>query len=107
MTVPVMTLGPITVMLGFTKVIGLPWACFGICVTVNVSPAMVRVPVREVAPGYGSAEKSMVALPVPLAFPAMCRKEDCEVAVHAALSVRLIAQVPPSLPRVTAVWLRV
>ncbi len=71
------------------------------CCTVNVCPAMVTVPVRELVEGFSATEMLTVPLPEPLAPP--------ETVIHAAFEVAVQEQfealttftpvVPPEFPR--------
>ncbi len=71
------------------------------CCTVNVCPAIVTLPVRDVVDGFSATEMLTVPLPVPLAPPV--------TVIHAALDVAVQEQfealttftpvVPPEFPR--------
>jgi hypothetical protein len=78
-------------------------ACPAPCVTVNVSPAMVTVPVR-VAPVFGATLNPTDALPVPLAFDVMVIQGEVVSAVHeqVAPADTVMVPVPPDPPTVCA-----
>jgi hypothetical protein len=68
------------------------------CVTVNVWPAMVRVPVRELVFGFAAALNPTVPVPLPLA-PLVTVNHDVllltPVHAHPACVVTVIVPVPP------------
>ena len=69
------------------------------CVTVNVCPAIVIVPV-VVAPVFGATEKATVPLPLPLAPVVTVIQEALLTAVHSQPRLLVIPTlpVPPNCP---------
>ena len=65
------------------------------CVTVNVCPAMVIVPVRELVFGLDEALNVTVPLPLPLAPPVTVSQD---VLLLTAVHAHPVAAVTPTLP---------
>ena len=67
------------------------------CDTVNICPAMVNVPLREVVELFAAALKLTAPLPEPLAPAVMVSQLAPLVAVHAhpVPAVTLVVPVPP------------
>jgi len=63
------------------------------CVTVNVCPAIVRVPVRA-APAFAATANATVPLPLPVAPDVMVIHGALLLAVHAQPAVVVTSELP-------------